>query len=525
MLKNLLICAFAVTGVILSFSIGALTKSETGNYVTSNEIQTSEQAKTERKYFRRRKKRLKRWNFDVDGFLERYGYLKNIPYLASEGKYLYHDKFERKEAIRLFQEFYGLKQTGRINKKAVKIMQEPRCGLPDTRLSDPMSTIRDFHVYHYYPRWRRAVLTWKASRYTLKISPLRLWKTIRKAFETWSAVSGLRFIYTRQTPDIEVRFEKKNHGDGRTVAFDGKAGVAAHAFGPGEYAISGDVHLDEEEDWTLSVNRKDGTNLLAVLIHEIGHTLGLPHSKDPTSVMHPAFVAAKLDLNVDDIENVQILYGPNPTEKSGPSVYKIATTPAPKICKVNMDDIDLGPDGYGYIFKGPLLRQIDKRGKIEKTKNKLHIWDRYTGGPRHVDAVAYHLERRRTYMFSNNTIWRFTNFNLDLGYPKNVSDMPEIPRAAAFVRDQYGITRLLIYGVERFWEWSTSRDQVAKGYPLNTTQYFEGLPKAPIGAVRWKDGYIYFFKAEKVYKVHPASYKVMRGYPRPMPPDWMKGIC
>ena len=66
MLKNLLICAFAVAGVILSFSISALAKSETGNYVTSNEIQTSEQAKTERKYFRKRKKRLKRWNFDVD---------------------------------------------------------------------------------------------------------------------------------------------------------------------------------------------------------------------------------------------------------------------------------------------------------------------------------------------------------------------------------------------------------------------------------------------------------------------------
>ena len=66
MLKNLLICALAVTGFILSNSIGALAKREIGNYVTSNEIQTSEQAKTERKYFKRRKKRLKRWNFDVD---------------------------------------------------------------------------------------------------------------------------------------------------------------------------------------------------------------------------------------------------------------------------------------------------------------------------------------------------------------------------------------------------------------------------------------------------------------------------
>ena len=66
MLKNLVICAFAVTGFILSISIGSLAKREIGNYVTSNEIQTREQAKTERKYFRRRKKRLKRWNFDVD---------------------------------------------------------------------------------------------------------------------------------------------------------------------------------------------------------------------------------------------------------------------------------------------------------------------------------------------------------------------------------------------------------------------------------------------------------------------------
>ena len=68
--------------------------------------------------------------------------------------------------------------------------------------------------------------------------------------------------------------------------------------------------------------------------------------------------------------------------------------------------IYIGPDGYGYIFKGSLLRQIDKRGQIEKTKDKLHIWDRYTGGPRQVDAVAYHLERRRTYMFSSKCLSR-----------------------------------------------------------------------------------------------------------------------
>jgi hypothetical protein len=36
-----------------------------------------------------------------------------------------------------------------------------------------------------------------------------------------------------------------------------------------------------------------------------------------------------------------------------------------------------------------------------------------------------------------------------------------------------------------------------KGYPLSTSQYFEGLPKNPSGAIKRGDGYIYFFKRDK----------------------------
>lgn len=50
---------------------------------------------------------------------------------------------------RLFQEFYGIKATGKLNKKTVKIMKEPRCGIPDIRVDDPYSPIRQFHFYKY----------------------------------------------------------------------------------------------------------------------------------------------------------------------------------------------------------------------------------------------------------------------------------------------------------------------------------------------------------------------------------------
>ena len=45
-------------------------------------------------------------------------------------------------------------------------------------------------------------------------------KTLKKAFEAWSAVTGLRFLYTRHTPDIQIDFEQGNHGDGSNLAFD-----------------------------------------------------------------------------------------------------------------------------------------------------------------------------------------------------------------------------------------------------------------------------------------------------------------
>ena len=69
--------------------------------------------------------------------------------------------------------------------------------------------------------------------------------------------------------------------------------------------------MEEEENWT--VKSKKGINLLFVLVHEIGHSLGLGHSNVNEAIMEPFYNGynPNLKLNHDDIAGVQFLYGKN----------------------------------------------------------------------------------------------------------------------------------------------------------------------------------------------------------------------
>lgn len=137
---------------------------------------------------------------------------------------------------------------------------------------------------------------------------------INTAMNTWANVSG--FTNLGQVADANVGFGAAESAGGQygdirigAVYIDGSSGVLAHAYQPGTEAIfgaggtiAGDMHLDSSEDW---VNTFD---LSSVILHELGHSLGLNHSEDVNSIMYPYYSGA-LTLGTDDIAGIQSIYG------------------------------------------------------------------------------------------------------------------------------------------------------------------------------------------------------------------------
>jgi hypothetical protein len=74
--------------------------------------------------------------------------------------------------------------------------------------------------------------------------------------------------------------------------------------------LAGDIHFDDDEIWTIN-GEQDTTDYTWTALHEIGHALGLRHSREQDAVMWPWFTGYKPDtrLTQDDISGIQAIYG------------------------------------------------------------------------------------------------------------------------------------------------------------------------------------------------------------------------
>ena len=193
-----------------------------------------------------------------------------------------------RRAISQFQDYAGLPKTGKLDDETKQAMRSPRCGNRDKLISQ-----------RSIDRWRKKDLTFRLKNYpsNSRLKKEQVEDEVEKAFAMWQEVSSLRFTKKKfGNADIEISFEKEKHGDDDFLPEE-----LAHAFFPED---GGDMHIADSEIWTK--DEYNGKNLIGIVVHELGHSLGLGHSRASGAVMAPIYRGWDpfLRLSQDDIENV-----------------------------------------------------------------------------------------------------------------------------------------------------------------------------------------------------------------------------
>jgi Matrixin/Putative peptidoglycan binding domain len=222
---------------------------------------------------------------------------------------------EMTRAVRIFQAYFHLPITGNIDVQTLRLLRSPRCGVRDipegvdlealsASLGDSGSEADDPFTFRFNSGpWETYDLRYQVYNGSPDLSTEV--ECCDAAFQVWEGVSPLRFtrVNTAEEAHIRLGFESGHHGDGSS--FDGAGHILAHGFFP----RNGRIHFDEAENWRdWRFGNGGGNDLWHVAIHEIGHALGLGHSRLESTIMYPFANNGRHTLAEEDIRGILSLY-------------------------------------------------------------------------------------------------------------------------------------------------------------------------------------------------------------------------
>ena len=213
----------------------------------------------------------------------------------------------------------------------------------------PAAGTQDAAIANYsaISQWDKTDLTYAFLNGSADLPGEEEQQVVTEAFGLWAAQTPLTFTEVSEPSqaDIVIGWASGDHGDGDP--FDGPGDVLAHSSFPNPYSDRQVImHFDEDERWVDSTTQD--VDLLTVAAHEIGHTLGLDHSRDPSSLMYPSYSGPHRFLGDDDLVGIHSLYGIASRPEPVPEVPPSGVTPPPSQSQDS--------DGDGISDQDELLR-------------------------------------------------------------------------------------------------------------------------------------------------------------------------
>ena len=170
--------------------------------------------------------------------------------------------------------------------------------------------------FETYGKWSRKHLLWTLLAWPEQLTEGEAAQAVATAFGTWAEASGLSFERVDDPEKADITIGMKPAGEHDCDCPFGQSTIA-HSFFPNKLnpvCPWGELHFNQSYKYTLQL--REGSwqpvDYQSLLLHELGHALGLAHSANNKAAMWKYYIGSRRELAEDDVAGIQSLYGGPP---------------------------------------------------------------------------------------------------------------------------------------------------------------------------------------------------------------------